>query len=63
MNSPYPFFAVATEPRPQRARDVTWGRILFQPPELLNPRLVFDPTPFRMQTVPRPVRSRTPFTR
>ena len=28
-------------------RDVTWGRILFRPPELANPRLIFDPLPFR----------------
>jgi hypothetical protein len=63
MNSPYPFFAVAAEPRPQRARDVTWDRIVFQPPALLNPRQVFDPMPFRTQIAPRPVRSRTPFTR
>ena len=63
MNSPYPFFAGAAEPRPPRARDVTWDRIVFQPPALLNPRHVFDPMPFRMQTVPRPARSRPPFAR
>ena len=60
MNTPYPHFAQGA---PRRARDVTWGRILFQPP-LLNPRLVFDPLPFRTQTLPRPSRhSRSPFGR
>lgn len=62
MNTPYPFgnHAAAT---PRRVRDVTWDRVLFQPPELLNPRLVFDPVPFRTQTIPRPTRSRSPFGR
>jgi len=27
--------------------DVTWGRFLFQPPELTNPHIIFDPMPFR----------------
>jgi len=27
--------------------DVTWGRFLFQPPELTNPHIIFDPLPFR----------------
>ena len=27
--------------------DVTWGRFLFQPPELTNPHVIFDPMPFR----------------
>ena len=27
--------------------DVTWGRLLFQPPALTNPHVVFDPMPFR----------------
>ena len=27
--------------------DVTWGRVLFQPPELTNPHVIFDPMPFR----------------
>jgi len=62
MNTPYPHFA-QTEVLPRRTRDVTWGRILFQPP-LLNPRLVFDPLPFRTQTTIRPARnSRPPFGR
>jgi hypothetical protein len=63
MNSPAPFFSSATEPRLRRARDITWGRILFQPPALLNPRQVFDPLPFRTQNVPRLARSRGPFAR
>lgn len=42
---------------------MTWDRIVFQPPELLNPRQVFDPTPFRAQAIPRPVRARSPLPR
>jgi len=54
----------ATETRPQRVRDITWDRILFQPPALLNPRQVFDPLPFRTQSLPRRTRSsRAPFGR
>jgi len=63
MNSPYPFTGLATEPRSQRVRDITWDRILFQPPALLNPRQVFDPLPFRTQNLPRRTRSRGPFGR
>ncbi len=63
MNSPYPFHHGATGARPQRARDVTWDRIVFQPPALPNPRHVFDPLPFRTQTLQRPARSRPPFAR
>lgn len=54
----------ATETRPQRVRDFTWDRILFQPPALLNPRQVFDPLPYRTLTLPRrPRTSRAPFSR
>lgn len=28
-------------------RDLTWGRPIFKAPTLPNPRIVFDPTPFR----------------
>ena len=64
MNSPYPFTGLATEPRLQRVRDITWDRILFQPPALLNPRQVFDPLPFRTLSLPRRARSsRMPFGR
>lgn len=60
MNTPsYPHFAQNTEVLPRRVLDVTWGRILFQPPRL-NPRLVFDPLPFRTQTVTRPARNNRP---
>jgi hypothetical protein len=62
MNSPS-FLNVATDFRPQRTRDITWGRILFQPPALLNPRQVFDPLPFRTQPLPRPTRNRSTFGR
>ena len=57
MNAPSPFLSFATEPRPQRVRDITWDRILFQPPALLNPRQVFDPVPFRTQNLLRPTRA------
>lgn len=63
MNSPNPTPAPGTGTRPARARDVTWDRILFQPPSLLNPRLVFDPMPFRSQLLPRSWRSRAPAAR
>ena len=63
MQTPYPAFSLATEPAARRARDVTWDRILFQPPALLNPRLVFDPLPFRTQRLQRSPRSRSPFGR
>lgn len=44
-------------------RDVTWGRILFVPPELVNPRIVFDPVPFRSHSF-APARTRkSPYTR
>jgi hypothetical protein len=39
--------------------DVAWGRPVFRPPLLPNPRVIFDPLPFRSQlfnTLPRPVR-------
>jgi hypothetical protein len=62
MNTPYPQLAQGVDLVPRRARDVTWGRVLFQPP-MLNPRLVFDPVPFRTQLLPRPGRSRAPFGR
>jgi hypothetical protein len=31
----------------RRTRDLAWGRPLFLPPELTNPRVIFDPLPFR----------------
>ncbi len=35
------------------ARRDRWGRFLFAPPELVNPRAIFDPQPFREH--PRPM--------
>jgi hypothetical protein len=32
-----------------RAVDVSWGRPVFKAPDIANPRLVFDPLPFRTQ--------------
>jgi hypothetical protein len=63
MPTAYSSFSPATETAARRTRDVTWGRILFQPPALLNPRLVFDPLPFRTQRLQRSPRSRSPFGR
>jgi len=64
MNSPYPFAGLVTDSRSQRVRDITWDRILFQPPALLNPRQVFDPLPFRTLSLPPRARfSRTLFGR
>ena len=31
------------------AHDITWGRPLFRPPVLNNPRTIFDPLPFTSQ--------------
>jgi len=64
MNTPHPITHFAAEPRSQPVRDITWDRILFQPPALVNPRQVFDPLPFRTLSLPRRTRSsRTPFSR
>jgi hypothetical protein len=43
-------------------RDITWGRILFLPPELANPRVIFDPLPFRSQEFAA-IRTRKPLAR
>ena len=32
-----------------RTVDVSWGRPVFKAPDISNPRLVFDPLPFRTQ--------------
>lgn len=32
-----------------RMVDVSWGRPVFKAPDILNPRIVFDPVPFRTQ--------------
>lgn len=49
MTSPYPRFRETAAGRPRRERDLTWGRIVFHAPALPNPRVVFDPLPFRTQ--------------
>jgi len=63
MQTPYPAFSPAAETAERRTRDVTWDRILFQPPALINPRQIFDPLPFRTQRLQRVPRSRSPFVR
>lgn len=64
MNTPHSFFGASSEQRQTRVRDVTWDRVLFQPPALSNPRTVFDAaSAFRTQTIQRPVRSRPPIAR
>jgi hypothetical protein len=30
--------------------EIVWGRPVFLPPELANPRVVLDPLPFRAQS-------------
>ena len=30
--------------------EIIWGRPVFRPPELVNPRVVLDPLPFRIQS-------------
>lgn len=49
MNSPHPlpFLQGCIQSVPRRARDLTWGRVVFLPPGLLNPRTIFDPLPMR----------------
>lgn len=44
---PHPRQNGASELASRLRCDVTWGRFLFQPPELTNPHVVFDPLPFR----------------
>jgi hypothetical protein len=47
----------------ERRRDVTWGRVLFVPPALAQPHVIFDPLPFRAHEF-APARSRkAPYTR
>jgi hypothetical protein len=36
-------------PGPRRQRDILWDRPVFHPPGLPNPRVIFDPLPFRTQ--------------
>ncbi len=46
------YFTAAPEARNNRsamARDITWGRPVFLPPMLPNPRIMFDPLPFTAQ--------------
>lgn len=31
---------------PGLKRDIIWGRPIFPPPQLPNPRVIFDPLPF-----------------
>ena len=38
--------------KPRRGRDRRFGRVVFLPPLLVNPRTIFDPAPFR--TLPAP---------
>jgi hypothetical protein len=44
-------------------RDITWGRILFLPPELANPRVIFDPMPFRAHEFAGIRARKSPYTR
>jgi len=62
MASPYPSSRQRFETSftvSRLGRDITWGRFLFLPPQLANPRLIFDPLPFRAQefALARPRRS------
>ncbi len=33
----------------KRSMDIAWGRPVFKAPDITNPRIVFDPLPFRTQ--------------
>jgi len=55
QSQPAPGFA-ENPPATGLLRDVLWDRPLFRPPLLPNPRVIFDPLPFRTQlanTLPR----------
>lgn len=56
MALPYPNHREAAPGARGRIRDLTWGRTLFTPPSLPNPRVVFDPAPFRTQLFHPPIR-------
>jgi hypothetical protein len=48
----HPSFATGfndAPPAPDRRHDIEWDRPVFRPPFLPNPRVVFDPPPFRTQ--------------
>lgn len=36
--------------RRRREKEIAWGRPVFRPPELINPRVAFDPLPFGTQS-------------
>jgi hypothetical protein len=42
---------------------VTWGRLLFLPPELANPRVIFEPPPFRARDIAGVRSKKAPYTR
>jgi hypothetical protein len=46
FRSPAPGPRVFAAGRIRLRRDL-WGRLVFAPPELVNPRAIFDPVPFR----------------
>jgi hypothetical protein len=53
----------ATNLAARLSRDVTWGRFLFLPPELANPRVIFDPLPFRASEFHGVRPRKSPYTR
>ena len=38
--------------RPGLERDITWDRPVFRPPQLPNPRVIFDPLQFTTHRLP-----------
>lgn len=54
---------IASHGDPRLMRDVTWGRLHFLPPELANPRIVFDPLPFRALEFGGARSQKAPYTR
>ncbi|MBI2814304.1 MAG: hypothetical protein HYX71_08475 [Opitutae bacterium] len=40
---------LAPDSAPGPKRDLVWGRPVFRPPALPNPRVIFDPLPFTTQ--------------
>jgi hypothetical protein len=47
---PLPSPAAGGAVKPRRSLDLTWGRVVFLPPGLLNPRIIFDPPPMRTRS-------------
>jgi len=50
-------FAKASAIRSHQLRDITWDRPVFLPPQLPNPRVIYDQLPFTAHRLSAPSRS------